>query len=159
MKYISTFSLPLFIVFFCLLASQCRSQGKVADKDIETLKSMEYEWLQAEFRLDTAAISKMMDEKFISVGLTGVSTKQEELNGIYQSMSERVMNNHVVDSLYFDDVHIQIFENIAVVTFTSVTKGKIEKVPFENRRTRMYDVWLKRNGQWKAISSQVTPLK
>ncbi len=134
------------------------SQTPTTSSDAETLKKLEYDWLMAEFRLDTATIALMMDEKFISIGMTTISNKQQELKGIYDNISERLKNNHIVDSLNFDDMHIQIQDNAAVVTFLSVTKGRINEVPFANRKTRIYDVWIKRNGSWKAISSQVTPV-
>jgi len=147
------------IFFFCASPKNAVSQKTSSTNDIEKLKKLEYDWLIAEFKRDTASIAAMMDEKFISVGLTGTSNKQQELDGIYENISERMKNNHIVDSLYLDDVRIQIYGNTAVVTFFSVTKGRIKEVPFANRRTRMYDVWIKRKGQWKAISSQVTPVR
>lgn len=113
----------------------------------------------AEFKMDTATIAAMMNERFVSVGLTTIANKQQELTGIYEKMSRRTTGKHVVDSLYLDDMQVQIFDNTAVVTFIAVTKGKIKDVHFVNRRTRMYDVWIKRNGHWKAISSQVTPIQ
>ena len=73
-------------------------------------------------------------------------------------MSQRKRNMHVVDSLYFEDWHVAIYGQTAVVTFISVTNGKIKGVAFNERRTRMYDVWIKKQGSWKAVSSQVTPL-
>ena len=124
----------------------------------ETLRKLEYDWLMAEFRLDTATISGMMDEHFIAIGANSISSKSQELTGIFEHMSQRVKNKHVVDSLYFEDLHIQIHGATAIVTFVSVTRGSIKDVPFSNRRTRMYDVWMKKDGIWKAISSQVTPL-
>jgi len=132
------------------------SQNTASNDDIGKIKKLEYDWLIAEFKLDTASISSMMDETFISVGLTSLSNKQQELKSIYDNINERLKNNHIVDSFYLDDMHIQIYENTAVVTFFSVTRGRINNVPFENRRTRFYDVWIKRNGQWKAVSSQGT---
>jgi len=73
-------------------------------------------------------------------------------------MELRKKNEHIVDSLYLEDFKVQQHGNIAIVTFFSVTKGRIEGTPFQNRKTRMYDVWIKNKGQWKAISSQVTPV-
>jgi ketosteroid isomerase-like protein len=117
------------------------------------------DWLIAEFKNDTATVAKMMDESFMAVGLSRIFSKQEELEGIHKTISQRMKDDHIVDSLYFEDVHIRIHGNTAIVTFISVTKGRIKDVPFANRRTRMYDVWIRRNGEWKAVSSQVTPLK
>jgi len=135
------------------------SQKSLPSSDIENLKKLEYDWLIAEFRMDTATIATMMDEKFMAIGLTSISNKQQELDGMYENISQRLKNGHVVDSLYLDDIHIQVYDKTAIVTYISVTKGRVKEVPFENRRTRMYDVWIKRNGQWKAISSQVSPIR
>jgi hypothetical protein len=156
-----SYLLKAFLLLFLLwaLPGESASQSQSIQKDIETLKKMEYDWLMAEFRMDTAFIAPMMDERFMAAGLTGVSNKQQELEGIFKHMSERSKNGHVVDSLYLDDMRVEIFDNTAIVIFTSVTKGRIRDVPFANRRTRMYDVWIKRNDQWKAVSSQVIPIK
>jgi lactoylglutathione lyase len=129
-----------------------------ASNDKELLKKLEYDWLAAEFKRDTAAIAAMMDDRFVSIGTAGISTKQKELDGMFSNISDRIKSKHIVDSLYLDDVQIQIHENTAIVTFVSITKGSIKGQPFKNRRTRIYDVWMKRNGQWKAVSSQITPL-
>jgi len=120
---------------------------------------MEYEWLMAEFRLDTAFISAMMDDRFMAIDLNKISGKQDELKGIYENMSQRKKEGHFVDSLYLEDVHIEIHDSTAIVSFISVTKGRNKTVPFSNRRTRMYDTWIRRNGKWKAISSQVSPVR
>ena len=149
----------MFLVVSLVIPKTLLSQNSSVANDMNKLKNMEYDWILAEFLLDTATISAMMDEKFMAVGLTEISNKQQELNGIYNSMKQRKENGHFVDSLYLDDMNINIFENTAIVTFISVTKGRIKNVPFENRRTRMYDVWIKKNGEWKAISSQVSPIR
>jgi C-terminal processing protease CtpA/Prc len=142
-------------------------QGRGSDKqralheqrtDENVLRRMEYDWLMAEFRVDTVTISKMMDESFISIGESGVSNKHQELAGIFRNMQERKMKGHIVDSLYLDDFTVRIYGDVAMVTFVSVTKGVKDKEFFYNRRTRMYDVWIKKKGIWKAVSSQVTPL-
>ena len=147
------------ITFFAIcLPNTLFSQNINSKIETETLKKMEYDWLSAEFKLDTAAISRMMDDSFISINESGISNKQEELNGTYKNIEQRLKNGHIVDSLYLDGFSVKFHAETAIVTFISVTKGKIKGTPFTNRRTRFYDVWIKRNGKWKAASSQVTPL-
>jgi hypothetical protein len=157
-KMKTAYSIAIILLSGILLSAPAQSQATSSKNDTEKLKKLEYEWLMAEFKLDTATIAAMMDNTFIAIGPAGIGNKQQELTGIYENMSDRLKNNHVVDSLYLDDVRIKIYDNTAIITFVSVTKGRIKEVPFANRRTRMYDVWIKRNGQWKAVSSQVTPL-
>ena len=148
----------LIVSTICLLPLHLISQDVNFKNDSTTIRNLEYNWLISEFKLDTATISKMMDTGFISIGVNSISNKQEELDGTYKNISQRLKNNHFVDSLYFDDFQIKIHGTTAIVTYISVTKGTIKGVPFSNRRTRIYDVWVKKNNQWKAISSQITPI-
>lgn len=140
----------------CHDSEKLNVQGDNGDKAI--LQKMEYDWLAAEFRMDTASIAQMLDDNFIAVAKSGISVKQKELEGVAQFVGQMRQDKHVIDSFYLDEVRVQLYDNAAVVSFVSVTKGSINKIAFSNRRTRFYDVWIKRNGRWKAVSSQATPL-
>ncbi len=120
----------------------------------QRIRSLEYKAFDAEFRLDTATLSKMMDEKFIAVYPRTISNKQQELAGIYKNISQMKRDEHFIDSFYLDDFKVQLYDYTAVATFFSVTKGRIKAVPFENKRWRWTDVWVKRKGEWKFVSSQ-----
>src|SRR5690349_3068736 len=116
------------IIFFILFAIdllpfQSFSQGGGFKKDSVIIHDLEYKWLKSEFTLDTAAISKMMDESFISIGDNSISNKQEELNGMYKNISQRLKNNPLVDSPYLDNFQIKFYGATAIVTYISVTKG------------------------------------
>jgi ketosteroid isomerase-like protein len=144
---------------FIFLLVTCAWQAVCAQKtDAAVLEKLEYDWLAAEFKLDTASIAGMMDDSFISIGATAVMNKREELNEIYRNISQRIKNDHLVDSFYFEGVHIIFHGSTAIVTFIVVTRGRQKGIPYENRKTRFYDAWIKKHGQWKAISSQGTPV-
>ncbi|MDB5202932.1 MAG: hypothetical protein JWQ27_2341 [Ferruginibacter sp.] len=151
-----------FFLFTCCILhptlQKTYAQDRARTADIATLEQLEFNWLSAEFKRDTVTIARMMDEQFISVGLADISSKQQELDGIYAHITARQQKEYVVDSLFLDSFRVQFFDSTAVVTFFSVTSGRNKGVPFYNRRTRIYDVWMKRAGQWKALSSQVTPV-
>ena len=70
----------------------------------ELLYKLEYDWLMAEFAVDTTSISKMMDDSFIAIGPSGILNKKQELAGIHKKMYNRIHESHVIDSLYFDDL-------------------------------------------------------
>jgi len=148
------------IIIFCFLS--CVSPKKLSlstlNNETEIIKALEYKALIAEFKLDTAAISGMMDDNFISVGLAGINNKHWELQGIYRNVSQMRKEDHIIDSLYLDDFQVQLYDKTAIATFFTVTKGRIKGIPFENRRWRWYDVWIKKKNQWKLVSSQGTPL-
>lgn len=146
----------LLLVIIC----SCSSKKNVGDgltlNDFNILKARETEWLDAEFKMDTAKISQMMHDKFIGINAETISTKNEELKGMYQNIAERTKDDHIVDSFVIDDFQVKFYGNTAIVTFICVSKGSIKNIPFKNRRTRIYDVWVKSNGIWKAVASQIS---
>ena len=150
------------ILLCCLLLGHSTenlfSQSYTAKTDVEKLTKLEYDWIIAEFRSDTLTLSSILDESFISIDSAGILDKQQELKEVYETVIQMRKSEHFIDSVYLSNVHIQTYKNTAVVTFICVTKGRIKNLPFENRRTRFYDVWIKVGGNWKAVSSQVTRL-
>ncbi|MEO7562138.1 MAG: nuclear transport factor 2 family protein [Ferruginibacter sp.] len=151
-----------FLALTLLIFNACSPQQKeikiAGSDDIAILKKMEFDWLAAEFERDTAFISPMIDETFISIEEDGLHDKQQNLKGMYDNITRRLQERHVVDSFYLDDMRIQLYDSAAVVTFYTVTQGRVKDVPFKNKRWRFYDVWVKRNGKWRAVASQGTPV-
>jgi len=121
------------------------------------LLSLERKWLEAEFALDTGYISALIDSTFISISANGVSNKQDELKGMYNNISAMRRDSVFLDSLKLEDPLVNVYGNTAVVTFI-VHTYKREKGKLTEKKTRFYDVWVKRNGAWKAVSAQGTPL-
>jgi len=146
----------IIILLVLSISFSCHAQNSRFLVDSIQLINLEYVWLGAEFTLDTATISQLMDEGFVGISSSGISTKNEELKSMYLNISERQKNGHKIDSFYFDNILIKLFDSTAIVTFETVTKGRKKDIPFTNRRMRFYDVWILRNGTWKAISSQGT---
>ena len=133
-------------------------KGASAQSDEEILRKKEYNWLMAEFRLDTAAISAMMDEAFISISASGTRSKPQELEGIFQNMSERKKNGHVVEALDLEKVQVIIGGNTAVTTFVSATSGKSKVCLSSTAEPACTTRGLKDN-EWKAMASQVTLIR
>lgn len=125
------------------------------EKISEELLALEHKWLEAEFKLDTAYISPLIDSTFIGVSGKHISTKQEELDGMYRNISSMRSDNIFLDSLKLEDGQVNVYENAAVVTFIVHTYKKDKGQPIE-KRTRFYDVWVNRNGKWKAVAAQGT---
>lgn len=140
------------------LAAQNRKQTEEKKKEIhdkQQLLSLEYEWLKAEFSLDTTFLSTLMDERFISISASGITTKQDELVDYYKTISQRFRDSIFIDSFRLENNLINLYGNTAVITFIVHTFRKEKGIAGE-RRTRFYDVWIKRNGKWKAVASQGT---
>ena len=108
--------------------------------------------------MDTAYLSTIIDSTFIGISDNGIKNKQESLLGMYNNIDERVKNGIVVDSFRLEEKVVNLYSNTAVVTFVVHSFRNSDDTLIE-RRTRFYDVWVKRNDAWKAVSSQGTPIK
>jgi hypothetical protein len=148
-------------VFFFVLSCS----GPSAKKEAEIMKehpeavilSLEKKWLDAEFNLDTATIAGLLHPRFISVNGREISGKQQELTGIYNNISAMRKDSILLDSFRFEDAQVRLFDSTAIATFIVHSFKKDNGRPVE-KSTRFYDVWIKRTGNWKAISSQGTVL-
>jgi hypothetical protein len=157
MRYVLIFL--LFILIGCGQADMDKTLIKKEsnDKVNEKLLSLEHKWLEAEFALDTAYLSMLLDSTFIGISADRISNKREELKGMYDNISAMRRDSVFLDSLKLEDAIVNVYDNSGVVTFVVHTYKK-EKGRRTEKRTRFYDVWINRNGEWKAVSSQGTTI-
>ncbi len=125
------------------------------DKDKKELLALEYNWLKAEFSLDTAYLATLMDDSFMGISASGTTTKQEELLDYYKIISQRLKDSIFIDSFRLENAVVNLYGTTAVITFIVHTFRKEKGVAAE-RKTRFYNVWIKRNSKWKAVASQGT---
>lgn len=159
-KYFRKHILLIVLVFvYPLLANAQEANPRLtkeyADNDKKQLLALEHSWLKAEFSLDTAYLATLMDDGFIGITSSGTSTKQQELLDYYNIISQRMKDSIFIDSFRLENAIVNLYGTTAVVTFIVHTFRKEKGVAAE-RKTRFYDVWIKRNGKWKAVSSQGT---
>jgi hypothetical protein len=126
-----------------------------SDQPAEIIKSLTHKAFEAVFKQDTATISGLMDERFISIYPTKINNKQQELAGIHNYIRTTKKQGQVFDSFYFDEFDVLLYDNTAVAVYFSVSTGKNKGVPIKSRM-RWYDVWVNRNGTWKMAASQGT---
>ncbi|MEO6611444.1 MAG: GNAT family N-acetyltransferase [Chitinophagaceae bacterium] len=144
--------LLFYMLLFFLLACKNRSYTDKVDEKSELL-SLEYKWLEAEFSLDTAYLSSIIDSSFIAVSEGKIHNKQEDILDMYTNISQRIKDSIFIDSFKLENTLVNLYGNTAVVTFVVHTNGSNKTMPTE-RWTRFYDVWVKRDGKWKAVASQ-----
>lgn len=152
--------LPLlaFVCTQCLSPEEShlnKSQNSSPEEIKEELLSLERNWLEAEFKLDTAYISTLIDSTFTGISGNHLTNKQQELDGMYNNISAMRKDSVFLDSLKLEDGRMNLYENTAVVTFIVHTYKKDKGLPIE-KRTRFYDVWVNRDGKWKAVAAQGT---
>jgi hypothetical protein len=141
----------------CLLACSGVPETRNNDNDIDKLLTLERKWLEAEFALDTAYISSLIDSTFVGISSIHTTTKRRELNGIYNTMTAMRRDSIFLDSLKLEDAIVNFYDNTAVATFIVHSYKKDKGRPIE-KRTRFSDVWVLRNGAWKAVASHGTPI-
>ena len=81
--------------------------------------------------------------------------KQEDLVDIFHNIDHRLKNGIVIDSFKLEDEVANVYTNSSVVTFIVHTYRHTNDSVIE-RRTRFYDVWTKRDADWKLVASQGT---
>jgi hypothetical protein len=146
-----------FLVIFtsCLPAEQSNKTIRSNEETKQELLALELKWLEAEFKLDTAYISTLIDSTFKGIAANHITNKQQELDGIHRNISAMRSDGIFLDSLKIEDGLVSLYENVAVVTFIVHTYKKDKGLPIE-KRTRFFDVWVNRNGKWKAVAAQGT---
>jgi len=154
---------PLLPALLVLLFISCqekqpvKTELPVKEHPEETILRLEKKWLDAEFNLDTASIAPLLHPRFITINGNQISGRQEELKGIYENISAMQKAGIVLDSLRLEDAQVRLYDSTGIATFIVHTFKK-DKGKAVEKRTRFYDVWIKRSGQWKAVSSQGTVL-
>ena len=154
--------LSYFIVAYSLLIILISCDSNKSNASLTTdkaqLLSLERKWLTAEFALDTTYLSSIIDSSFIDISENGLHNKSQALVSMYQNITQRIKDSILIDSFLIEDPITNVYENSAVVTFV-VHTFRSDKGVKSGHKTRFYDVWIKQNNIWKAVSSQGTKIE
>jgi hypothetical protein len=99
-----------------------------------------------------------MDSTFIELSNDKIKNKHEVLVTIYKNNISNLEKKVSLDSFRLEEPIVHVYGNAAVVTFIMHTFRKKGDSLLE-RRTRFYDVWVKRGVQWKAVTWQASPIQ
>ncbi len=147
------------VCFLTVVFFSCINKNEIdASDESQHLFALERQAISREFQNDTAYLSSIMDSTFIEISKTTIKNKHEVLRTIYLDNVSRQRNGIKRDSFLLKDSIIHLYPNTAVITFVMQTFNKKGDSSF-TRRTRFYDVWVKRNNEWKAIAWQGTPVE
>jgi ketosteroid isomerase-like protein len=124
----------------------------------ELLKT-EREWLDAYVKRDAAALARIEAEDFMIVYADGrVLTRANEIDNMKRPIPEGP-----APALSTEGTKVRIYGDTAVLTGVFVQKGTYAAGPKKgepyNTRERYTDVYVKHNGQWMVVSSQLTSLE
>ena len=157
MKFTVFQSLLLKLVGVLISLWSCNSQKANFPDETTKLLNLEKEAIEKEFQNDTIFLSSIMDTTFIELSGDKIKNKHEVLNAIFQNNLRNLQSKISLDSFRLEEPLVHVYGNASVVTFILHTFRKKQDSLFE-RRTRFYDVWIKRGNQWKAVTWQSSPL-
>ena len=142
--------LPVCFIFgFVLAAHPLQAQNVKSDQDV--LIELERQWDAAFHSQNAAFIDNVLAEEFVATygdGSRGDKAKELALAREF---------NQQVDSSRLDDFIVKVYRDTAVVWFTQYLVGPVKGKPTEVQYQYM-DVWVIRDGRWKAVASQSTRL-
>ena len=156
MRFIRVILFPLrFSLVFVFFS--CANHKTESVNESQQLFALERQAISREFENDTTYLSSIMDSTFIELSNDKLKNKHEVLRTIYLDNLAKQQNGTRRDSFHLKDSVIHLYGNTAVITFVMQTFNKKGDSSF-TRRTRFYDVWVKRDNDWKAITWQGTPV-
>ena len=130
-------------------ASKTTLHPEQSEDAIRSVLQLEEESKQAAIRRDVAFAEKTLADNYVAIGPLGTVTTKDE------TVSARKNSEIRYESIELSEMVVRVFGNTAVVTGRADVKGKNLGEDFSGpyRFTR---VWIKRNGQWQAVSYQAT---
>jgi len=131
--------LILLLFFSCIV---CRGQ----ESSEQTLVRLENERLAAIIKKDTAAITKIYDDRYQGVLASGLSVDKARLIEFHLSASPHI-------ALSLEDVKATVYGNVGIATGKEVNKSKSGHIIGQSKFTRIY---LKNGDRWTIVRSQGT---
>ena len=136
--------LLLLLLFSCILFAQ---QSASRD-DQERILALENIWNQAQMNHDATAMGSMLHPDFVFTDYDGtVMAKPQFLASIRDSSNTLFLE-------VSDDMKLHPFGDTVVVTGATHEKGKQRGKTYEHYG-RFTDTWVKQNGAWICVASQL----
>jgi ketosteroid isomerase-like protein len=148
----------LLTVALCAGVTVAQTKGKGDGKmkaersaEMDELKQLEKDWTDAQKAKDSDKLADILDDRWMGIGTDGKATTKAE------AVSHMKMPGYTMDSIDLGPMKVRIFGNMAVVTGTDTEKSS-EAGKDTSGKYVWTDVFVKRDGKWKAVSSQDTKL-
>jgi ketosteroid isomerase-like protein len=140
-----------YLIFITLaLAVPMLAFGRVkSDKAQGEVLRLEKELSQAIVKNDAEAAGRFLADDWIIVDPDGGVIDKARFLDVIKSGT---LTHEMMES---DDTRVRIYQNTAIVTALTTTKGKYSGQAF-NARERATDVFIKQGGRWQCAFSQLT---
>ena len=108
-----------------------------------TIEALEQQWVAAILGKDTATIDRLLADDFVGTTNSQRYVKRQALDDVRDG-------THTI--LRLDDVQVRVYGDTAIVDIDQTEKSRHGKADFSGSYV-FTDVWVKRDGVWKAVSS------
>jgi ketosteroid isomerase-like protein len=120
-----------------------------SDKARGEVLKLEKEFSQAIVKNDAEAVERFLADDWIIVDPDGGIIDKARFLDVIKSGA---LTHEMMES---DDTRVRIYQNTAIVTALTTTKGKYSGQAFTTQE-RATDVFVKQNGRWQCAFSQLT---
>ena len=140
---------PALALLICAFTVAC--QMKSGDADRELLK-LEKDFAQAVVSNDAEEIAKFLSDDWVIIDPDGNIIDKARFLGVIKLGQ---LTHEMMES---EEAKVRSYENSAVVTAIVKSKGNFAGQEFTTQE-RASDVFVKRDGHWQCVFSQLTTLK
>jgi ketosteroid isomerase-like protein len=116
----------------------------------EELVKLEEEFANAIVKNDPEGIGRLVTDDWIIINADGGIIDKERFLGVIKSGA---LTHEMMES---DDMRIRVYGDSAVVSALTRSKGKFMGQEFTTHE-RSTDVFVRRDGQWRCVLTQITP--
>jgi ketosteroid isomerase-like protein len=142
----------LFLAFVSVATLATSGLARAADpNDEEQIRKIEREWLDAMVKRDGTYLQKIETDDFTITGPDGRMLSKAE------NLKDATSGETVFDNIQIDSLKLRFYGDTAVVNGVGTVKSHTKS----EHGTGQYswtDVFVKTNGEWKAVSAHVTAL-
>jgi ketosteroid isomerase-like protein len=118
---------------------------------VEEVLLAEREWLLAHLRLDVPALDGLMAPDYLQIGARGHPVTKEQVLASFRSGERHWMEAHS------EEHDVRVYGDTAVVVGRWRARGTNAGTSFDYQ-ARYVSVWVRRDGGWRMVSDQSTPI-
>jgi ketosteroid isomerase-like protein len=123
--------------------------------DEQQIKKLEQDWVNAMVKRDGAFLQKLEADDYTLTGPDGKTlTKQEDIKNTTEGET-------IFDNINIEKLKVRLYGDTAVVNGENMVKAHSKSGDLEEDLSGPYswtDVFVKQNGQWKAVATHVTAI-
>ena len=135
-----------------LVQSSAKDSPAAPSSDVQTITQMENDWATALIKADAAFLDRIEAPEYLFTGPDGVMSTRAE------NIADSKNNVYVCASFKMDDLKVVVIDNTAIAYGLETEKSTYKKKD-SSGQFRFTDVYVKRNGTWKAVATHTSKVE